>query len=129
MNDPNKDFEELVFFVSNDQLLTKTQIKYLESRIVQLAFEAKTVEIDNSTLPSIPTLHEADISDMEYFLEQIKLILPIMGFKFLVSTIAKHANQKYPEENVISEIYNIKSEKLTASMYETEQGFIVTKES
>lgn len=129
LNDPIKDFEELVFFVSNDHLLTKTQIKYLESRIIQLALDAKTAEIENSTSPSIPTLHEADISDMEYFLEQIKLILPIMGFKFLVSTIAKKANQKSAEETTISEIYKIKSNIFKASMYETEQGFIVVKGS
>lgn len=129
LNDPNKDFEEFVFFVSNDHLLTKTQIKYLESRIVQLALEAKSAEIDNSTFPSIPTLHEADISDMEYFLEQIKLILPIMGFKFLVSTIAKQKQQKVEDEISISETFTIKSPIYKASMYETEQGFIVTKGS
>ena len=129
LSDPNKDFEELVFFVSNDHLLTKTQIKYLESRIVQLALEAKSAEIENGTSPSIPTLHEADISDMEYFLEQIKLILPIMGFKFLVSTIAKQISQKQPEETSVSETYKIKSPIYKASMYETEQGFIVTKGS
>ena len=129
LNNPTKDFEELVFFVSNDHLLTKTQIKYLESRIIQLAFAAKSAEIENETSPSIPTLHEADISDMEYFLEQIKLILPIMGFKFLISTIAKQISQKQPEETSISERYKIKSPTYTAYMYETEQGFIVTKGS
>ena len=41
LNDPNKDFEELVFFVSNDHLLTKTQIKYLESRIQANMFETE----------------------------------------------------------------------------------------
>lgn len=80
LSDPNKEFEYLVFFTSNDHLLNKTQIKYLESIVVQLAFEAKTAEIENGTSPSIPTLHDADISDMEYFLEQIKLIFTIMGF-------------------------------------------------
>ncbi len=129
LSDPNKDFEELLFFISNDHLLTKTQIKYLESRIVQLALHAKSAEIENGTSPSIPTLHEADISDMEYFLEQIKLILPIMGFKFLVSTIAKQISQKQPGEISVSETYKIKSPTYKANMYETEQGFIVTKGS
>lgn len=129
LSDPNKDFEELVFFISNDHLLTKTQIKYLESRIVELALDAKSAEIENGTSPAIPTLHEADISDMEYFLEQIKLILPIMGFKFLVSTIAKQISQKQPEETSVSETYKIKSSTYKANMYETEQGFIVTKGS
>jgi hypothetical protein len=86
--DPNKDFEELVFIISKDELLTKTQIRYLESRIVQIATEAKGAEVDNGNAPSLPTLHEADISDMEYFLDQVKLILSLMGFRFLVSRVA-----------------------------------------
>jgi hypothetical protein len=129
LNDPAKDFEEIVFFISNDHLLTKSQIKYLESRIVQLATEAKSAEIDNGTSPSIPTLHEADISDMEYFLEQIKLILPLMGFKFLVSAVIKQIEKKAFDENQKLELYTIKSPSLDANMYETEQGFIVTKGS
>ncbi len=87
--DSNKDFKELIFFISKDELLTKTQIRYLESRLVEEAKDAKTAEIDNSTNPSRPTLHEADISDMEYYLEQMKLILPVMGFKFLISSTLK----------------------------------------
>lgn len=87
--DSKKDFNELIFFISKDELLTKTQIRYLESRLVQLAIEAKSAEIDNGNFPALPTLHEADISDMEYFLDQVKLILPIMGFKFLISTTIK----------------------------------------
>jgi len=42
-------------------------MRYLESRLVQIAIEAKTAQIDNGNSPSLPTLHEADISDMEYF--------------------------------------------------------------
>ena len=86
LQNSKKDFIELIFFISKDDLLTKTQIKYLESRLVQLAIEAKTAEIENGTTPSLPTLHEADISDMEYFLDQLKLILPVMGFRFLSPT-------------------------------------------
>ena len=74
LSDPKKDFKELIFFVSKDELLTKTQIRYLESRLIQLAINAKTAQIDNGNSPSLPKLHEADISDMEYFLDQIKLM-------------------------------------------------------
>ena len=76
LTDSKKDFKEIVFFTSKYELLTKTQIKYLESRLVQLALAAKTAEIENGNSPTLPRLHEADISDMEYFLDQIKLILP-----------------------------------------------------
>lgn len=130
LSDPNKDFKELIFFVSKDELLTKTQIRYLESRLVQLAIDAKTAQIDNGNSPSLPTLHEADISDMEYFLEQIKLILPVMGFKFLISSTIKQ-NENNDSENVdsIHEMYSIKSKNFVAKMIETNQGYIVLKGS
>jgi predicted GIY-YIG superfamily endonuclease len=130
LSDPNKDFKELIFFVSKDELLTKTQIKYLEARIVQLALEAKTAQIENGNSPSLPTLHEADISDMEYFLEQMKLILPVMGFKFLIPSTFKQLDQVTTSEKEINrEIYFIKTKTFNASMIETDQGYIVPKGS
>lgn len=130
LSDPNKDFKELIFFVSKDELLTKTQIRYLESRLVQIAIEAKTAQIDNGNSPSLPTLHEADISDMEYFLEQIKLILPVMGFKFLISsTIKENDKNSFPDKKSIHETYFIKTKTFKATMQETDQGYIVSKGS
>jgi hypothetical protein len=130
LSDPTKDFKELIFFVSKDELLTKTQIRYLESRLVQLALEAKTAQIDNGNSPSLPTLHEADISDMEYFLDQIKLILPVMGFKFLISSTVKQniESESNTSEN-IHETYFIKTSTYKATMKETDQGYIVSKDS
>ncbi len=130
LSDPNRDFKEIIFFVSKDELLTKTQIKYLESRLVQLALEAKTAEIENGNSPSLPTLHEADISDMEYFLDQIKLILPIMGFNFLSpSTVKPSQNEDTITRKEIHETYFIKTRSFKATMTETDQGYIVKKGS
>lgn len=129
LSDSNKDFKELIFFISKDELLTKTQIRYLESRLVQLAIEAKTAQIDNGNSPSLPTLHEADISDMEYFLEQIKLILPIMGFRFLISSTVKNTTSNVDKKSRIHESYSIKTKTFEATMIETDQGYIVKEGS
>ncbi|TQD39084.1 GIY-YIG nuclease family protein [Haloflavibacter putidus] len=130
LSDPNKDFKELIFFVSKDELLTKTQIRYLESRLVQLSIEAKTAQIDNGNSPSLPTLHEADISDMEYFLEQIKLILPLMGFKFLIpSTVREEKIEKNEKDDFVHETYFIRTNSFEAKMKETDQGYIILKGS
>ena len=131
LSNPNKDFQEVIFFISKDELLTKTQIKYLESRMVQLANDAKTAEIDNGNSPKLPTLHEADISDMEYFLDQIKLILPLMGFRFLIPSTIKsenyiEINQKAKNQQIT---YQIKTRSFSAQMYESNQGYIVMKGS
>jgi predicted GIY-YIG superfamily endonuclease len=129
LSDSSKDFKELIFFVSKDELLTKTQIRYLESRMVQLAIEAKTAQIENGNSPSLPTLHEADISDMEYFLEQIRLILPVMGFQFLISSTVQQSDSADLEDNKVHGKYFIKTKTFDATMLETDQGYVVLKGS
>lgn len=131
LSDTNRDFTEFVFFISKDEMLTKSHIKYLESRIVEEALNAKTAEIENKNIPNKSHLPEADIDDMEYFLEQIRLILPIMGFRFLVSSVVKPLAQELqlnPIKNK-QKTYSIKSKKYKAYMYEADQGFIVTRGS
>lgn len=127
-NDANKDFEELVFFISKDDFLTKAHIKYLESRIIKMAIDAKSADIENICNPTLPALHEAEISDLEYFLDQIKLILPIMGFKFLIPAVIDEKLHLMVSQNSIIN-YKIKSNIYKAEMYETDQGYIVTKGS
>jgi len=129
LSDPNKDFKEIIFFISKDELLTKTQIKYLESRLIQLAIDAKTAEIENGNSPNLPTLHEADISDMEYFLDQIKLMLPVMGFRFLISSTLKPNIEDLESDTKTKIIFEIKTKSFKANMYESDQGYIVTKGS
>lgn len=128
LQNSKKDFIELIFFISKDDLLTKTQIKYLESRLVQLAIDSRAAEIENNTTPSLPTLHEADISDMEYFLDQLKLILPVMGFRFLISSIVKQTEKESGKEQK-ELLLKINSNKINANMYINNQGFIVTQGS
>lgn len=92
-----------------------------------MAFDAKAGQIDNSNFPGLPTLHEADISDMEYFLDQIKLIMPVMGFNFLISTTA---NKKLDTGESSTRItFLIKSKSFKAKMQESDQGYIVLKGS
>lgn len=126
LKDPDKDFwTEFICFTSIDTMLTKTHVKYLESRLITLAKEFKSSEVVNNNISKLPYISEADESDLEYFLEQIKLILPLMGFRFLIrSTI----DQGDIQQRVIKEdyeYYQIKSNKIDARMYETEEGFIV----
>src|SRR5690606_21297812 len=62
------------------------------------------------------------------FLEQIKLILPVVGFNILISSTAK-------DENIIGSEYEdfvhvtdyIKTNSFKASMKETDQGYIILK--
>ena len=82
-----RDFWEKVCVVtSKDANLTKGHVKYLESRLIRIAQQATRSELLNSTNPGYDNLPEADRSDMEFFLEQIRILLPVLGIDFLRQT-------------------------------------------
>lgn len=78
--DSNKDFwDRVVVVTSKDTNLTKSHGRYLESRLISLAKQAGRVTLENSTAPPVPALPEADASDMDYFLSQLQIVLPVLG--------------------------------------------------
>lgn len=75
-----KDFwDRAIVLTSKDANLTKAHVRYLESRLIELAAQAQRARLTNGTNPPRITLPEADVSDMEYFLDQVKIILPVLG--------------------------------------------------
>lgn len=121
-----KDFDSFICFYSKDDMLTKAHIKYLESRLVTLAKEAKSSEVLNSNQPTLSKLSEADISDMEYFLTQIALILPVAGIRTLIRSVAS-AETKTKSES--GKTYYLKSRHLKAEMVEVSEGYLVRSNS
>lgn len=82
--DENKEFwDRFVAITSKDMNLTKAHVKYLEGRLIKIILEAKKCRLMNKTEPSFERLPEADISDMESFLEELQLLLPVVGIDFL----------------------------------------------
>lgn len=119
----DRDFESVVCFLSKDEMLTKAHIKYLEARLIVLAREANSSFVENSTTPKGARLSEADISDMEYFIEQIRLILPAVGLASLVVAAPHAVSEAAPKPGEM--IYKIKSKTLDATMVESPDGFVV----
>ena len=79
----NKDFwTRLCLFTVTDENLTKAHVKYLESRLVEMALDARRCVVDNGNVPPRSGLPEADLSDMEVFLGQMQILLPVLGFPF-----------------------------------------------
>lgn len=75
-----KDFwTRFVAFTSKDLTLNKAHIRYLESRLVVLAGQAKTWHIENRNAPQAPGLAAADIADAEGFLREMLVIYPVLG--------------------------------------------------
>lgn len=82
--DESRDFwTKCAIVINKDQNLTKAHGRYLESRLIQLGKLADRATIANNTAPPLPPLPESDVADMEYFIDQLQLVFPVLGFGFL----------------------------------------------
>ncbi len=125
--DGSKDFwEKVCFITSKDHNLTKAHGRYLESRLIEIAKAAGRAALTNSTNPEAVRLPEADVSDMEYFIDQIRLVLPVLGMDFLRPTQAVETQRKSDEV-----VFELKSRKhsLDALAVERDDEFVVLKGS
>lgn len=130
-----RDFWERVCVVtSKDANLTKGHIKYLESRLITKAKEAGRCELVNGTDPEYEGLPEADRSDMEFFLEQIQTLLPVLGFDFMRAQPkpgAAAAVDGGGSASVVSPVFtgNLAKHSITALGQEVDGEFVVFKGS
>jgi len=82
--DVSKDFWSRACIVtSKDANLTKSHARYLEHRLVALIKSADRANLANGNEPARKPLPESDIADMEFFISQVEVILPVVGFDFL----------------------------------------------
>ncbi len=71
-----------VVFLSKDENLTKSHIRYLEGRLIEEAKAANRFSLHN-VQSSGAKLPEADRADMEQFLGKIHQLLPVLGSEVL----------------------------------------------
>lgn len=87
-HDTKKDFwNEVLVFTSKDENLTKSHVKYLESRLINITLIADRYKIENSNSPTLSSLPLADQDSMEDFVLYIKLLTGTLGHKFLEDPI------------------------------------------
>lgn len=77
----------VIMFVSKDLNLTKAHVRWLEARLVEEAKAAKRADVENGVEPGGGRLPEADAADMETFLENVRLLLPVLGIDVLATDI------------------------------------------
>jgi hypothetical protein len=112
-----KDFwTHLVAFTSKDQNLNKAHVQFLESRLIELARAAKRCTLDNGNTPAAPSLSEADAAEVEGFLADVLLCLPVLGYGFFESAPS-------PAPSAIE--FVLSGRGIEARGYESPTGFIV----
>ena len=121
----SKDFwNNITYFVTKDENLTKAHIKYLEGRLIDIARITERTIVMNSQ-GSGAKLPESDREDMEVFLEKMQQILPVLGVEAFLDKSSSTASSGKQKKDVLN--CNIKG--LTASGYLTPNGIVVLKGS
>ena len=111
-HDINKEFwRRVVVVTSKDANLTKAHGRYLESRLISLAVQAGRVALDNGTNPPAQALPEAHASDMDYFVDQLQIVLPVLGVDAFRSreTVAVAQGR---QERLFSPVFRLVNKKL-----------------
>lgn len=117
----NRDFwNTIILFTSKDENLDKTCVQFLESRLVNLAKEAKRCVLENGNSPEEPTLSEPKLADMETFLDQMLLCYPAIGLN-----VFEKPEQSAPKKDLLF----LKAKDIQASGYDSTEGFVVLKNS
>jgi Domain of unknown function (DUF4357) len=130
-----KDFwDRAIVLTSKDANLTKAHARYLESRFISLAHQARRSRLLNGTAPPPLPLPEADVSDTEYFIAQAKIILPVLGVNVLRSPAAavSHTADAAPAyQDASSPVFelHIKKGGIAATAREIDGEFIVLEDS
>jgi len=125
-SDNNKEFwSKTIVVTSKDENLTKAHVRYLESRLIQIAIQAQRVKVINGTNPEVTNLPEPDIADMEYFLEQIQMILPVLGFSFAIPLPQLNTPQNKDTEIFVSPVFTLNYAGTSATAQEINGEFVV----
>jgi hypothetical protein len=121
-------FDRVVFLVSSDEMLTKGHVRYLESRLIKLTQEAGSVALTNDTHPDFQRLPEADRADMDTFVDNAALVLPILGCDLFRRRqrpqAATQADRGQPDEGT-SPVFTFATAGASATGQETDEGFVV----
>lgn len=76
----SKDFWTRAYVLtSRTEALNKAHVRYLEARLIELARQSGAAALDNDTEPPVRGLNEADVADMETYLDETLLLLPLVG--------------------------------------------------
>lgn len=115
----SKDFwNNIAFFITKDENLTKAHIRYIEGRLIEAAKTAgRSVVMNNQASGS--KLPESDREDMEVFLEKMQQVLPVLGIETFVQA------QPKAESGEERKLLTCKLKNVTATGYLTPNGIVV----
>lgn len=125
----NKDFwGQVAFFTSKDENLTKSHVKYLEARLVQIAGSNGRCKLENGNAPALPSLPRSDRDAMEEFLEPLRVLLGSLGFltlQPLPTASQPKAPEAEPPVTGTTLFFKLAKRGVDARGAVTDEGFVV----
>ena len=117
-------FSTVCVIVGMDDNLTKAHVRNLESRLITTIKKADKATLLNKGDPEFDLLPESDRADMDFYVEQIAVVLPVLGFDFLQPFALPVTNAEDHSPEFVLETVGMK-----ARAREIEGQFIVLKGS
>lgn len=119
-------FDRVAVVVSSDDNLTKTHARYLESQLIRATRAAGSLRLTNTREPDFRRLPEADRADMEFFLAQLRLVLPILGYDvFRQNNVAPVPDQGKSRSSTNHVTFMFEPAGASARAIEADEGFVV----
>lgn len=92
---------QVALITTGANTLNKAHVKYLESRLVEIARSVKRIDLENGNTPARPGLSEAAVANMESFLEYLLMVLPALRIDMFLD-YAKPATPKPAQMGVLT---------------------------
>lgn len=134
-HDRKKDFwNDVVIFSNKDDNLSKSHIKYLESRLESLAKTADRYKLENGNTPTLSSLSRAERESMEELLEDIRLVLGTLGYPILEPLLQPTLTPSATTPTLYlssspSHEFTFTVHKLVARGIQTDEGFVLKQGS
>lgn len=138
-------WSECIAFTSKDENLTKSHIKYLESKLVAAASNANRYVVINSSAPQESALPRSDKDSMDEFASNIRILLGVLGHRVLepisatkqktsgAPTIApatpQNVQSQNQNENTSGSSFFMKTSKVSATALRTSNELVVLQHS
>jgi hypothetical protein len=118
-------FETIICFCSKDENLTVSHTKYLEQKLIELLSQSSRLRLVNCSEGSTPNLPRMMKAEMDAYFDNMKIILPTLGYPFLYAYAqTPRGNKKKP-----ATVYYLKIGTCKATAVLTSNGIEIKKGS
>ncbi|PYG34415.1 GIY-YIG nuclease family protein [Pelagimonas varians] len=125
-------WDEVVLVTTAGDGLHKAHVKYLESRLVEIAKDAGVMRLENGNIPTRASLNEAATANMESFLETLHMVLPAIRVDLFQSrkrTLSPHQIETPITKSELIFEFTVQRNNVCATAIQVEDELVMRKGS